>query len=71
MMTITTMTDWTEDIQEFGEELLYAALNLKGMDDDMMGHFTIEVEGEEFLVSVRKHKDGYYDKLADQISKSS
>jgi hypothetical protein len=65
------IADWSEDIQEFGEELVYAALNLKGMDDDMVGHFTIEIDGEEFLVSIRKHKDNYYDKLADKIHKTS
>lgn len=65
------MADWTEFIEEFGEELLYTALNLQGMDDDMVGHFTIEIADEEYLVSVRKHKDGYYDKLASSLRGSS
>lgn len=63
-----TKTDWSSYVEEFGEELMYAVLNLKGMDDDMVGHFVINVNEEEYLVSVRKHKDDYYDKLAKKIS---
>ena len=63
--------DWQAYVDEFGEELVYAALNLVGMDDDMVAHFTIEINDVELLVSVRKHTDGYYDKLASSIHKSS
>lgn len=65
------MADWTEHIQEYGEELIYAALNLKGMDDDVVGHFTIELGDVEYIVSIRKHTDGYYDKLASSLRRSS
>ena len=58
-------------VEEYGEELVYAALNLIGMDEDMIAHFTIEINDVELLVSVRKHTDGYYDKLASSLHKSS
>lgn len=58
-------------VEEYGEELVYAALNLIGMDEDMVAHFTIEINDVELLVSVRKHTDGYYDKLASSLHKSS
>ena len=63
--------DWQAYVDEFGEELVYAALNLVGMDDDMVAHFTIEINDVELLVSVRKHKDGFYDKLAKPTRKPS
>jgi len=65
------MADWTEHIQEYGEELIYAALSLKTMDDDYVGHFTIELGDVEYIVSIRKHTDGYYDKLASSLRGSS
>lgn len=65
------MADWTEHIQEYGEELIYAALSLQTMDDDYVGHFTIELGDVEYIVSIRKHTDGYYDKLASSLRRPS
>lgn len=63
--------DWIAYIEEYGEELTFAALNLIPMDNDMAAHFTIEINDVEFLVTVRKHTDGYYDKLASSLRKPS
>jgi len=63
--------DWIPYVEEFGEELTYAALSLVGMEDDMAAHFVIEIKDVEFIVTVRKHTDGYYDKLASSLRKPS
>ena len=65
------MTNWDDLINEVGEELLFAAISLLSMEESTAAHFTIELNEVEFLVSVRKHADGYYDKLASSLRKPS
>ena len=65
------MANYDDLINEVGEELLFAAISLLSMEESTVAHFTIELNEVEFLVSVRKHKDGFYDKLAKPTRKPS
>lgn len=65
------MANYDDLINEVGEELLFAAISLLSMEESTAAHFTIELNEVEFLVSVRKHKDGFYDKLAKPTRKPS